>query len=122
MPKLKSIILQYASSAISPDERCVTLGVVLYDPESEAAGFCETRFDPQWETLVKAKDPNADLELIATTLRDVRRGLEDRALRAEMLAMMTGSWSNTIRVSSPKGYICENPEDALDAIEKAYFH
>jgi hypothetical protein len=122
LPKLKSILIHYAISGIMPDEKCVTLGVVLYDPDLKATGFCEVRFAPHWEDLVKERDPDADLEVIAATLQEVKRGLEDRDLRAETLTMMTSSWSNTIRVSAPKGYTCQNPNDAIDAIASAYFH
>jgi hypothetical protein len=113
---LEFVVLQYAPSAIAPEDRCLSLGVILFDPKLENGAFCGVRFAADWEAHLRAKDPDADIAIVSITLRDITRGLEEKTQRSNTLAMILDTFSGTVRVTSPKACRCEDPEGELDMI------
>jgi hypothetical protein len=118
---LEFVVLQYAPSAIAPEDQCSSLGVILFDPKFENGAFCGVRFAADWETHLSAKYPDADIEIVSTTLRDITRGLEDKTQRSNTLAMILDSFSGTVRVIGPKACRCEDPQRELDTIASLQF-
>lgn len=115
--KLEYFFLQYAPDALA--DECINVGLVLFDPSSES-GFCMARFAANWATLVRSIDPEADVEVLTTAWADFKQRLCDPGQRTEMLQIMEGSFSNSIRVSSRRECYCEDAASQIEALANCY--
>lgn len=119
--ELEYFLLLYAPNPSARDDECVNVGLVVFDSRSVSQGFCGARFAPSWQLRVKGVDPDADIDVLAATFRDIARQLEDPSLRAEMLTMIQESFSNSIRISQKQKCITKDPEAEIEAMATRFF-
>lgn len=116
MQDLAFVVLHYAPSTVASEDKCLPLAVILFDPKLGNEAYCGMRLATAWETYLRSKAPDADIQIVSATLRDITDGLKDKAQRSNTLAMILDSFSSTIRVVGPKACRCEDPQGELETI------
>jgi hypothetical protein len=117
---LEYFLLQYAPNPLRED-RCVNVGIVLFDYRIAPDGFFGVRFRQSWERHVKTVNPDADMEMLLALVHDIELKLAEPNLRPEMIALMEGSFSNTLRVTERKRWSLQDPEVAMKALALLHF-
>jgi len=112
--RLEYFVLRYAPNALN------TVGanicVVLCDAIAIEAGFCKVGFKPGWESQLLKLDPDADVDLIQSSIRELEQQLSRAEYRRQILELMLDSFSNVLRVSGPKGCLSDNPAQTLEEL------
>ena len=111
--QFECFFVQYAPNSL--EERTLNIGVVLIGRGHATERCFYTRFISEWETVQKF-DPDADIEMLKSVTIDLERQLTESAQREETLRMIQESFSNAIRISSPKPCLRRDPEAELDVL------
>jgi hypothetical protein len=100
MGNAKSI--EYFSLIYVPNvtsSRGVSIAAVFFDPSDLETGFCAVRLASDWEKKVRSIDPRADIQMLRSSLIEIRDRLLSRDLRGEMISELENSFSNAIEVT-----------------------
>jgi hypothetical protein len=115
--RLEFFLLRYAANGIT--DQFVDIGLVLFDPDSLAEGFCDARFLDDWGRL-ESIDPNADTEMLGAIADDIQKQLRNPVQREDFLRMMEDSFSSPIRLSPRRACITEDPVLEIDSLARLY--
>jgi len=110
--RLQYFILRYAPNPLSDANAAIC--VVLYDPTSIEAGFCKVGFKPGWKSDILKLGPDADIQVIEATVRDLDHQLTNPETRRQVLEFALGAFSNALRISEPKECLSQNPTQTLN--------
>lgn len=109
---LKMFLLRYVPN-VAKDES-VNIGLMMV-----GGGFAEVRFASDWKRVL-ALDPDADIELLTALTLEIRGKLQTPGQPEEMLRNMEESWSNTVQLSPPKGYVTDDPLKEIEILVSQY--
>lgn len=112
--QLVYVLLQYARNENSAE--AFIIGLVLFDPQEEQAGFCKARFLTHWKTKILQFDPDADVEVLKAIIWDIEQRLSTPNTRVDMLHQMETSFSCAIRISERKACSTRNPNEELNRL------
>jgi hypothetical protein len=112
-------LLCYTTDRVTAES--VNIGIVLFDPNSLAEGFCDARFLDDWERL-QSIDPDADIEVLRATANDIQKQLRSTVQRESFLRMMEDSFSNAIWLSPRSECITEDPTLEIESLARRYLH
>lgn len=108
-------LLRYAPDALR--EEFVNIGVVLLQAEGR---FADVRLTHDWRR-VRCLDPAADLEMLQAMEAELRERLRDAdGGRERILHVLQHSFSNTVRVTNPKGCETDSPELEIGRLSEIY--
>lgn len=108
------VVLQYAPNPL--DDAVFNIGVILFDPHEFRNGFCDIAYFPNWQSKVAELDPQADIDTLELTIRDIEQRLRNTETRQEMLRQIEDSFSNTIRASPPMTRNTLDPQRELQTL------
>ncbi len=89
--------LQYVPNIES--DKSVLMAVILIDPDDSTKGICSMSISANWQRNVRFVDPDADLDVLAASLKEIQDRLLSPRHRAEMIHQLEDSFSNVIQVS-----------------------
>jgi hypothetical protein len=115
---LEFFLLRYVPDAVK--EEFVNIGVVIFEPGANGQAFADVRFTRDWRR-VWCLDPQADIEMLESLERDIRRQIVDTHDREMLIRKLQDSFSNTIQVTSMKGCQTEEPSKEIEALARIYF-
>jgi hypothetical protein len=113
--QLEYFVVRYQPDAVH--DNFINIGLVMVALGN--ADFGDVRFLKNW-TPVLLFDPNADLEFLKEFATDIEEQIRNREKREQMLQLMKDSFSNSIRLSTPRVCICEDPLTELDKLSTRY--
>jgi Protein of unknown function (DUF3037) len=113
--RLQYVVVTYSPYAL--ETLRINLGVVLWAPESKAT---DVRFADDW-TRVRNLDPDADIEVLRATCRDIERHIR-QGDAGDIIRLMEDSFSNAIQISPRMEYASENPIRAMDELAAAHLY
>lgn len=115
--KLEFFLLRYVPDAVK--EEFVNIGVVIFEPGANGAGFAEVRFTQDWKR-VRCLDPQADIQVLAAIENDIRSQLVETRDREGLIRRIEDSFSNLVQISGVKGCLSENPAEELTLLTSFY--
>lgn len=113
-------LLRYVPDAVKNE--FVNVGVVLVQTNAggSAAAFADVRFTTDWRR-VRCLDPDADVEMLQQLESEIRQRLQvGPEQRAELLAQIKDSLSNTIQIAEPKACLAAEPAQELEQLATQY--
>lgn len=96
---MQFLVIRYVPHAVL--SRHLDVGVVLFEKVADRVLFAEGRFMESMEQVL-AFDPDADLEVLQSTFRDIERSLNSPTEREDVLHALQDTFSNTLQVVGPK--------------------
>lgn len=115
--KLEFFLLRYVPDAVK--EEFVNIGLVMFEPGANGAGFADVRFTRDWRR-VRCLDPQADIGLLSTLESDIRNQLMDVRDREVLIRRIEDSFSNLVQLSGVKGCLTEDPAEELKLLTSLY--
>ena len=115
--QLEFFLLRYVPDAVK--DEFVNIGVVVVEPGANGHGFADVRFTRDWRRL-RCLDPQADVEMLESLEREIRRQLNATHDREVLLRRLEDSFSNVIQLSPAKGMLAEDPVAEIDAMASMY--
>lgn len=112
--RLEYFLLQYVPNIVRGE--VFNVAVVLLDPKDLDTGFCRLRCVSNWQSRVLAMDPDADIAVLSSLLREIEERLSSQRSRADMLQMLEDSFSNAFCVSRRREYQSRNPALDLESL------
>ena len=110
------IVLSYFPSL----HQKLNVAVILVQSEGNHPCEIDCRFLQNMQ-LLSALDPNADIEVLSATFREIKERLRSEEHREQMLRIMEDSFSNCIRISDRQSVtIKDNISTELDEIVARY--
>jgi hypothetical protein len=116
--QLEFFLLRYVPDAVK--DEFVNIGVVMFEPGANGAGFADVRFTRDWRR-VRCLDPQADIEILEALERDIRAQLGEVRVRETFLRKLEDSFSNVIQLSPMKGCLAEEPAKEIEMLARLYF-
>jgi hypothetical protein len=110
------LLLQYVPSPTA--NASVNIGLVLLELSESAKSVVDARFTSNWQP-VRALDPDADIDLLYASVRDICEQLKS-GRPEEMLQLMDESFSNAIQLSPCMEYCLNNPENDIEKLVAKY--
>lgn len=114
--QLEFFLLRYVPDAVK--DEFVNIGVVMFEPAADSAGFADVRFTRDWRR-VRCIDPDVDTEMLEALERDIRAQLTGD--REVLLRKIADSFSNVIQVSPMKACLAEEPAKEIETLARLYF-
>jgi Protein of unknown function (DUF3037) len=96
---MEFVILRYA-----PMHGHMNVGVVLFERAGDHVSFAKARFIEDMQR-VSTFDPDADLNVLRSTFRDIEREINDPTGTVGILQLMQDSFSNLLQVTDSKGVL-----------------
>jgi hypothetical protein len=105
------IVLRYAPNILS--DKYVAIAGILISPGGRRRMIC----DPGWQSKVRIFDPDADVDMLAALLEEIRCRLLAPGECSEMLRQLEESFSNVLQVSArirgPRSLFSESLQDGF---------
>jgi hypothetical protein len=117
LKQFEFFVLRYVPDAVKHE--CVNFGIAMYETGATVNGFAGVQAARDWRR-VRCLDPQADTEMLAAIVADIRQCLVDPAQKDAMLKRLIDSFSNLIEVSPTKGLLAEDGERELRALSTMY--
>jgi hypothetical protein len=89
--------LQYVPNVVSGES--VSIAAIFIEPTDPDQGICRFSLAEDWQTKVRCFDPDADVEMLEITLREIRDRLLSTIEHSDMLRELEDSFSNTLQIS-----------------------
>jgi len=106
------VVLRYAPNPLTEEFR--NMSIVFFDPLDLQTGFCKIRFVRDWKWKVLSIDPDADVVMLESLLKEIERRLGEPNSRQDVLDLIEDSFSNVVRVSDRQTIRSNSPELALE--------
>ena len=116
--RLEYFLLEYVRDIVRGQG--LNIAVVLLDPTDMDTGFCRLRCVSNWESKVLAMDPDADIAVLSSLIREIEERLSSQRSRAEMLQVLESSFSNAVCISPRYKYQSENPIRDLEQLASRF--
>ncbi|HXY78867.1 MAG TPA: DUF3037 domain-containing protein [Candidatus Acidoferrales bacterium] len=115
--KLEFFVLRYVPDAVKGE--FVNIGLVMFEPGGNDAGFAEIRFTKDWGR-VRCLDPQADIHALAALEKDIRSQLIEVRDREGLIRRIEDAFSNLVQLSAVKGCLAEDPAEELKLLTRLY--
>jgi hypothetical protein len=115
--QLEFFLLRYVPDAVK--DEFVNIGLVMIEAGANVGGFADVRFTRDWRR-VRCLDPQADVEMLESLERDIRRQIADVNDGAVLLRRLEDSFSNVIQLSPAKGCLAEDPAREIETMASIY--
>jgi len=106
--------LRYVPNVLS--DIGVNLAAIFVDSVNPENGICTMAFAPDWESRVCSLDPDADIGMLVSLLKEIRERLLVKSESSAMIHQMEDSFSNVIQISERR----ECPVDPSPQSIKAF--
>ena len=113
--QVEHFALRYVPNVMSKD--FVTIGLVMVALGSR--DFAEARFLTDWSPVLRL-DPNADLDFLNATAREIREKIRHREKRKHIVQQIKDSFSNNLQISEPRVSICDDPLAQFERLSGQY--
>ena len=113
--QVEHFALRYVPNVMSKD--FVTIGLVMVALGSR--DFAEARFLTDWSPVLRL-DPNADLDFLNATAREIREKIRHREKREHIVQQIKDSFSNNLQISEPRVSICDDPLAQFERLSGQY--
>jgi hypothetical protein len=104
-------LLRYVPNVVR--EESVNLAVIVAHAD-RVNDVCKISFANEWESRVRLFDPDADLVVLRSILKDVQQQLLSEDRRSEMIRLMEDSFSNAIQMTQWRKCLLTDNGDAID--------
>jgi hypothetical protein len=112
MTKLRDVeysLLRYVPNVTSHEG--VSIAAIVIAPKSLEEGFCTMSIAADWKIRVRLLDPDSDLEMLGTLLKEIRERLSSKEQCSDMIHQLEDSFSNVVQVSQRrKRAVAPSPE------------
>jgi DUF3037 family protein len=114
---LEYFVLDYVPNPIRGERVCIA--AVVFDSMDLVEGACVMALAGGWQERVRLFDPDADVEMLDASLREIKARLLSKVERSEMIRQMEESFSNVVQVSKRKGCLVADKRDAVEAFARS---
>ena len=113
--QVEHFALRYVPNVMSKD--FVTIGLVMVALGSR--DFAEARFLTDWSPVLRL-DPNADLDFLNATAREIREKIRHREKRKHIVQQIKDSFSNNLQISEPQVSLADDPLAQFERLSTQY--
>lgn len=115
--QLEFFLLRYVPDGIKGE--FVNIGVVMFEPGTDGAGFADVRFTRDWRR-VRCLDPDADIAMLQALEREIRLQFGNAQDREKVMLKLQDSFSNVVQLSSGQGCLAEEPAKEIEMLSTLY--
>lgn len=110
-------LLYYVPNVLLSNKR-FSIAAILIDAGDPRHKVCEMICSPDWQRRVRVLDPDADLEMLAALLAEIREQLVSPSTSSNMIDQMMESFSNVVQVSQTRKYPVTSDPETIKAFAK----
>jgi Protein of unknown function (DUF3037) len=105
-------LLRYVPTVLS--EKTVSIAAIFIASGGPESGICTMIYAADWRAKVRVLDPDADLEMLAALLSEIRDQLFSPSQRSDMIHQLEDSFSNVIQVSQKRECALASSPNAIE--------
>ena len=115
---LEFFALRYVPNVVSAEQ--INVGIVAFERQEGRITFAEARFTKRLDRI-SAFDPDADLEMLEATFREMQASFEEPEKAERFVNMMLETFSNVIQVSDRQEVLLSgDPASEVDRLASLY--
>jgi hypothetical protein len=107
-------LLYYVPNVLS-DKSVSIAAIIFFNSSDPVNGVCTMICAPDWQTEVRALDPDTDLEMLEALLTEIRGRLLSPGHRFDMIRQLEDSFSNVVQVSQRRKYPTARDSETVGA-------
>lgn len=115
--QLEFFLLRYVPDVVK--EEFVNFGLAMIEDPTNGAGFADVRFTRDWRRVL-CLDPQADLEMLQATEREIRKLVIEVKSTKEIMETLNKSFSNLVQLSEAKGCLTDDPSMEIEKMARMY--